>query len=164
MYNRQYYGRGKLDVGMIRTPQWPCAGSRGGQAQAVAQRPQRPPLRPHSQTQQSSDQVHGSGPCQWKLSKVWSRSEEDSQEEARDGSECCTTARRSRPNIVPRQPSGPGFLSRGHCDPVEVPRQRQGNLTAQKLHAETQVLNEYICDNLSEDQVPVSCRELPDSN
>lgn len=66
--------------------------------------------------------------------------------------------RRSRPNIVLRQPRGPGFLSRGHCGSVEVPRQRQGNLTAQKLHAETQVLNGHVCDHLSEDQVPVSAQ------
>ncbi|EDL76872.1 rCG25468, isoform CRA_b [Rattus norvegicus] len=30
--------------------------------------------------------------------------EEDSQKEARDGLECCMAARRSSPNIIPRQP------------------------------------------------------------
>jgi hypothetical protein len=63
---------GGTQEGTVRTPEWPRAGSQGGQAQADAQRPQRPPL-PHNQTQQSSDQVHKWGSRQWKLSGAWSR-------------------------------------------------------------------------------------------
>lgn len=54
--------------------------------------------------------------------------EEGSKEEGGDGSEGCVPARRSRPNTVPGDRKGAGFLTRGHRGPV--PMQRQANLTA----------------------------------
>lgn len=96
--------------------------------------------------------------------KVWSWRERKTVRRKEEMAQNAAPQQEEAGHTVPRSLKGPGFLTRGCYVAPEVPMRRQGNLTAEQLHAETLVLNEHLSDNLSDGQgLTVSCPRLSPS-